>query len=87
MGGSAIIGGMGAVLRKADRVRNLVRHVADDYRDADTVEQMDEAMVEIGNGLRLERQGSFLAAAGACDEPVPDKVEFDFEDFVAGRHR
>jgi len=43
--------------------------------------------VEIGNGLRLERQGLLVAAAGARNETVIDEVEFDLEDFVAGRHR
>ena len=87
MGSGGVIGRVGAVLRKADRVRHLVRHLVDDDRDADAVEKIDQPTMEIGNRLRLERKLPCVASAGARDEAVADEVELDLEDFVADRDR
>ena len=38
--------------------------------------------MEVGDGLRLERQRPLLAAAGARDEAVADEVELELEDLA-----
>jgi hypothetical protein len=53
-----------------------------DY-DPDAVQEIDYAMMVVGDGLRLQRKLSFLAPAGACDEAVADKVKLDLEDLAA----
>src|SRR5438105_1367045 len=87
MSSGGVIGGVGAVLRKADWVRHLVRHLVDDHGDADTIEEIDEAMMELGNRLRLEWKLPFVAAAVAHDDAMADEVEVDLEDLVADRDR
>ena len=66
MGSGAVVGSVGVVLRKADGVRHLVRHLVDDHRDADAVEQIDQAVMKVGNRLRLEWELPGIAAAGAA---------------------
>jgi len=59
----------------------------DDDRDADAVEEIDKATVEIGYRLRLEWKLPCVAPAGADEKAVADEIEFDFENFVvAGRN-
>ena len=85
MGGVGIVGSVGLVLREADRVRDLVRHLVDFHNDAHAVQEIHSRTIEVGNGLWLERERSFFAMTGAGDEAVTDKVEFDLNDFVANR--
>src|SRR6516162_9445657 len=66
MGSGAVVGSVGVVLRKADGVRHLVRHLVDDHRDADAVEQIDQAVMKVGNRLRLEWELPGIAAAGGA---------------------
>ena len=82
MGRGAVVGSVGAVERKADRVGNLVRCFVDRYRDAEPVQEIDDPTMEGGNSLRRERKRPFLATAGASEEAVADEVELDLEDFV-----
>src|SRR5215831_2744801 len=56
VGGGGVVGGVGAVLRKWDRMGHLVRHLMDGDRDSDTVQNVDDPMVEVGDGSRLQRQ-------------------------------
>src|SRR6516162_496264 len=56
-------------------------------RDADAVQQIDYAMIEVGNCLRLQRNLPCLAPAGARDEAVADEVKLDLKDFAAGWDR
>src|SRR6516225_10212681 len=52
MGGDGVIRRVGAVLRKADRVGYLVRHLMDGDGDPDTIQEFDHALIEVGNSLR-----------------------------------
>src|SRR3954452_17134651 len=82
-----IVGGVDAVLREADRVRDLVRHLLDRDRDAEAAKDFHERSMEVGDGLRLERQRPLLAAAGSRGEAVADEVELELEDLAADRNR
>jgi len=76
-----------AVLREADRVRDLVRHLLDRDLDAEAAKDLHERSVEVGDGLRLERQRPLLAAAGSRGEAVAGEVELELEDLAADRNR
>src|SRR5262245_35308720 len=87
MGGGSVIAGMSPVLRKPDRIGHLARHLVDRDGNADAVQQIDHAQIEIGNRLRLERQCPLIAAAGAGGETVLDEIKLHLEDFVADGDR
>src|SRR5204863_7532899 len=61
--------------------------LVDGDRDADAFQEIDYAMMEVGNCLRLQRKFPFLAPASARDQSMADEVELDLEDFAAGRDR
>src|SRR6516165_405448 len=56
MGGGGVVRGVGQILRKWDRVGYLIRHLVDRDPDLDAVQEIDDATIEFGNGLRLQRQ-------------------------------
>jgi hypothetical protein len=87
VGGSGVVSGVGAILRKWDRVGHLVRHFMDGDREPNAVQELNDAMIEVGDGSRLQRQFARLTPAGAHDEAMADKVKFGFEDFAVGRDR
>src|SRR4030095_1696051 len=59
MGRSGVVGSVGAILRKADWVGHLVRHLVDGHLDADALQEIDYPKMEIGNRLRFERKVCF----------------------------
>ena len=87
MSGSGVVGRMSTILRKADRIGHLVRHLVNRDCDPDPVQDIDDAMIEVGNRLRLQRQLPYLVPAGARDEAVAEEVKVDLENFAAGRDR
>jgi len=87
MGGGRIIRAVDLVLRKADRVENLVRRLLDGHRNTHAVQEIHHCAIKIGDRPGCERKRSFLASAGADSEPVAHKVELNLEDFVAVRYR
>src|SRR5271156_6819303 len=64
VGGGCVIGGVGPVLRKADRTQNFVRRLLDRDGNAHAVEEIDGCGKEIGDRLWPERQEPFGASAG-----------------------
>src|SRR5215472_18134096 len=72
VGGGGVVGGVGAVLRKWDRIGHLVRHFMDGDRDPNAVQELDDSMIEVGNGSRLQRQLARLPPAGAHDKAMAD---------------
>jgi hypothetical protein len=72
-----VIGRVGSVLRKVDRVGHLVRHLFDRQRNAHAVQKLDNPKMEVGNRLRFEPYRPFVATAGAGEQAMADKVEVD----------
>src|SRR6185437_12004663 len=62
-------------------------HFVDRHRDAETLQEVDRPVMEVGDALRFQRQPPLLAAAGAGDETMVDEVEVDLEDLAADRDR
>src|ERR1700722_13614232 len=70
MGGGRVVGGVRSVLRKADRIRNFVRHFLDPDRNVHAAQQVQSRMVEISDRLGLKRQEPFGASAGSRAKPM-----------------
>ena len=59
----------------------------DGGRDPNAVQELDDAMIEVGDGSRLQRQFARLTPAGAHDKAMADKVKLGVQDFAVGRDR
>ncbi len=70
---------METVPGKWDRVRYLVRRLADADLDSHIIEQVADSTVEVGDRLRLERDSPFGAPARANEEPVCDEIKLHLE--------
>jgi hypothetical protein len=75
------------VLRKADRVRHLVRHVVDGDRNAEPGQQVDGPVAEFGDRLRRERKIAGVAATGPRDQAMIDEIEGDLDGLAPDRDR
>ena len=59
----------------------------DRHRDPDAVQEIDYAMIKIGDCPRLQWKFPFLPVAGERDEAVSDEIKLDLKDFAAGWDR
>src|ERR1700730_4829166 len=81
----SIIRSMRMVFRKADRIRHLARQLVEGNRDADGAQELDNARVELGNRLWLERKRPLLTLTGAGEQAVTDKIKLNLKNFVPER--
>src|SRR5437588_11536084 len=75
-----IIGAMGLVLVKRNRVRQLVRQAVDRDAESQLCERIHGFMVKGGNGLRPQLQNPDGAVALQDAQFVIDEIEMYFED-------
>ena len=87
MGRGGVVGDVGAVLREADGLGHLVRHLVDHHADAEVAQEVHRSTIEVRHRLRREGERALLAPAGAGDEAVAGEVELDLEQFGADRDR
>ncbi len=78
--GLAIVSSMDAILGEGDRVRHLVRPFRDTDGNAEIVQQAEQAVMEVGDGLRLEPERPLRPGARANEEPLRDEIKLDLED-------
>ena len=82
-----IVGGMRGVLRKPDRVRQLVRHLVDGNGNAEFGKRGDRRGMEARDRLSGERKLPLCAVAGRDPQDVIDEIEVDLERSRAIRYR
>src|SRR4029077_1199939 len=74
-----IVGGMGSVQRKPDRVRQLVRHLVDGKGNVEFGKRSDRRGMEARNRLSGERELPLCAVAGRDPQNVFDEIKVDLE--------
>src|SRR5271154_1182202 len=84
---AGVVAGMDMILRKADRVRDLVRHFVDGDRDAEPLQKLDGCLVKRGHRLWLKRKAVRPATARAGKEPMVNEIELDLDDLGTDRDR
>jgi hypothetical protein len=82
-----VVGGVDLVLAERDRVRHLVWQFMEAYVYVQFRKQSHQALVEIRNRHRGQRQAPGLAIAHRHQQPVIDEIEVDLELTLAVRNR
>src|SRR5262249_55062996 len=82
-----VIGGMGVIVCKGDRVRHLIRDRANNHLEAKRAQDGHKFVVEIRHRARRERHGLGGPLTRSDEEAMLNEVEINAEDPAAIRDR
>ena len=87
MGSLRVIGAVGSILRKGNRVRQLRGSLVDCHYHPQVPECIACTSIEVRYRLWLERKAALLAAARAHHQPMAQEIELELEQLARERYR